>query len=313
MKRRDFLKAAGCSAIALGLPSTLKARKRTTKPNIIYMMLDEWGYYEMSSLGHPKLKTPVFDEFRKEGMRFTQAHAGGPTCAPTRAVLMTGRHLGHVSVRGNGGARPICKDEITIAEILKDQGYATAGFGKWGIGGRRTTGIPEIHGFDLFFGYYDQVHAHTFYPTYLIRNSEEVPLKGNTGDWRKGQTHAQYVIFDETMKWLDKNHDKPSFLYLPYTPPHGPRALPDDDPYWQEFKDRPWRDSSKAERPKYPEIVAKIGAIGKREHTPLRRGGRLPNATVDAKRDRTVALGRDRNRATPKKKAPKKGKRAPGK
>ncbi len=151
-------------------------------------------------------------------------------------------------MRTNGGATPIRKDEVTIAEILKEQGYATAGFGKWGIGARGTTGVPEVHGFDLFFGYYDQVHAHSFYPTFLIRNSEEVPLKGNTGDFKQGETHAQYVIFDETMKWLEKNHDKPFFLYLPYTPPHGLWGLPKDDPYWQVFKDEPWRGGQKTDK-----------------------------------------------------------------
>jgi len=189
MTRRDFLKAAGGSAMALGFPVTLKAQEaqgQAKKPNIIYMMLDEWGYYEMSALGHQKLKTPVFDRFMKESMRFTHCYAGGPTCGPTRSTLLTGQHLGHVSMRTNGGATPIRADEVTIAELLKGQGYATAGFGKWGIGARGTTGVPEIHGFDLFFGYYDQVHAHPFYPKYLIRNSEEVQLKGNTGNPTKG-------------------------------------------------------------------------------------------------------------------------------
>ncbi len=248
MKRRDFLKAAGCSAMVLGVPGTLNAQGRAKKPNVIYMMLDEWGYYEMSGLGNKKLKTPVFDQFMKESMRFTHCYAGGPTCGPTRSTLLTGQHLGHVSMRTNGGATPIRADEVTIAEILKEQGYATAGFGKWGIGARGTTGIPENHGFDLFFGYYDQVHAHSFYPTYLIRNSEEVPLKGNTGRPDKGETHAQYVIFDETMKWLDKNHNKPFFLYLPYTPPHGLWGLPEDDPSWQVFKDKPWRVGQKTDK-----------------------------------------------------------------
>jgi arylsulfatase A len=248
IKRRDFLKIAGCSAMAAGLPGSLGAETRTEGPNIIFMMLDEWGYYEMSGLGNKKLKTPVFDAFMKESMRFTHCYAGGPTCGPTRSTLLTGQHLGHVSMRSNGGATPIREDEVTIAEILKDRGYATGGFGKWGIGARGTTGVPEIHGFDTFFGYYDQVHAHSFYPKYLIRNSEEVPLEGNTGNPSKGKTHAQYVIFDETMKWLDKNHGRPFFLYLPYTPPHGLWGLAEDDPYWQAFKDEPWREGQKTDK-----------------------------------------------------------------
>ena len=149
------------------------------KPNIIYLMLDEWGYFESGHMGHPELLTPNIDRFASEGMRFTNAYAGAPVCGPTRCVLLTGLHSGHTSMRSNNGFAPIRANEPTLASMLKPQGYATGGFGKWGIGGRGTSGVPENHGFDEFFGYYDQVHAHTFYPQYLIRNSEEVPLQGN--------------------------------------------------------------------------------------------------------------------------------------
>jgi len=246
--RRIVLTLATFCLLSTTANTILQAANTPAKPNIVYMMLDEWGYYEMSGLGHPDLKTPVFDQFMKEGMRFTQCYAGGPTCGPTRSTLLTGQHLGHVSMRTNGGATPIRADEVTIAEILKEQGYATAGFGKWGIGGRGTTGIPELHGFDVFFGYYDQVHAHSYYPTYLIRNSEEVPLAGNTGNPTAGETHAQYEIFNESMKWLDENHDEPFFLYLPFTPPHGLWGMAEDDPYWQVFKDKPWRVGQKTDK-----------------------------------------------------------------
>jgi arylsulfatase A-like enzyme len=234
--------------IALFLFFTASCCFAAEKPNVIYMMLDEWGYYEMSGLGHDKLQTPVFDSFMSESMRFTNAYAGGPTCGPTRAVLLTGQHLGHVSMRTNGGGTPIRDDEITMGEMMKAAGYATGGFGKWGIGERGTTGIPERQGFDTFFGYYHQVHAHTFYPKFLIRNSEEVPLKGNPGHYNLGETHAQYVIHDEAMKWLEANHEKPFFLYLPYTPPHGHWGLPPDDPYWKVFEGKPWRKGQKTDK-----------------------------------------------------------------
>ena len=212
------------------------------KPNIIYLMMDEWGYYEVSGLGHPELKTPNIDElFLNGGMRFTQALAGGPVCGPTRATLMLGQHLGHTSMRNNGGASPIREDDITIANVLKQAGYATGGFGKWGIGARGTSGVPENHGFDRFFGYYHQVHAHTYFPTYLIDNSKEVPLKGNTGSPFVGETFAHDVIWDEAMGWLDDNKDKPFFLYLPVIIPHGRWGMLDDDPAWLAFKDKPWR------------------------------------------------------------------------
>ena len=208
------------------------------RPNIIYLMLDEWGYYEMSGLGHEKISTPTFDQVMKEGMRFTQCLAGGPVCGPTRAVLMTGKHLGHATMRSNGGAAPIRADDVTIAEQLKKAGYATGGFGKWGIGGRGTSGVPEKQGFDIFYGYYDQVHAHTYYPPYLIRNSKEVRLPGNGDSFYEGKHYAQDLIFAEAMEFIKSNADQPFFCYLPWTPPHGLWGIPEDDPAWLEFKDK---------------------------------------------------------------------------
>ncbi len=219
------------------------------KPNIIYLMLDEWGYFESGHMGHSDLITPNIDQFAAEGMRFTNAYAGAPVCGPTRCVLLTGLHSGHTSMRANNGFAPIRKDEPTLASVLKTRGYTTGGFGKWGIGGRGTSGVPEKHGFDEFFGYYDQVHAHTFYPRYLIRNSEEVPLKGNDGlSFYEGETHAQNEIFEESIQYIQRSKDKPFFCYLPWTPPHGLWGIDEDDPSWQLFKDKPWTAGQQTER-----------------------------------------------------------------
>jgi arylsulfatase A-like enzyme len=130
--------------------------------------------------------------------------------------------------------------------MLKPLGYATGGFGKWGVGGRDSTGVPEKHGFDLFYGYYDQVHAHSYYPPYLIRNSEEVPLAGNKGG-SQGKTYSQYQIHDDAMKFI-REHGKqqtPFFAYLPYTPPHGTFDIPDSDPAWAMYKDQQWPQSAR--------------------------------------------------------------------
>ncbi|MEM7387437.1 MAG: sulfatase-like hydrolase/transferase, partial [Verrucomicrobiota bacterium] len=179
-----------------------QARSVENPPNIIYLMLDEWGYFESGHMGHQELLTPYIDRIAAEGMRFTNAYAGAPVCGPTRAVLLTGLHSGHTSMRSNNGFAPIRADEPTLASLLKPLDYVTGGFGKWGIGGRGTSGVPEKHGFDAFFGYYDQVHAHTFYPGYLIRNSEEVPLPGNDSlSFYKGDTHAQIEIFRESLQF----------------------------------------------------------------------------------------------------------------
>ncbi len=224
------------------------ATSGSTNPNIIYLMLDEWGYFESSHMGHPELLTPHIDQFADEGMRFTRAYAGAPVCGPTRCVLLTGLHSGHTSMRVNDGFTPIREDEPTLASMLKADGYATGGFGKWGIGGRGTSGVPEKHGFDTFFGYYDQVHAHTFYPKYLIRNSEEVPLPGNSGhSFYEGETHAHDEIFKESIRFIRENKDQPFFCYLPWTPPHGLWGIDADDPSWRLFKDKPWTAGQRTE------------------------------------------------------------------
>ncbi|MFZ9747959.1 MAG: arylsulfatase [Opitutaceae bacterium] len=210
-----------------------------TRPNIVYIMADELGYFEPGYAGNPHLLTPHIDRLAAEGVRFTQGLAGSAVCAPTRACVLTGKHSGHTSVRLNGGGTPLRPGEATIASILKPLGYATGGFGKWGVGGRGSTGVPEQHGFDVFFGYYDQVHAHTYYPPYLIRNSAEVPLPGNRGK-SEGTTYAQYVIFEEAVKFMRANRDRPFLAYLPFTPPHGNFDIPDSDPSWALFRDRPW-------------------------------------------------------------------------
>jgi arylsulfatase A-like enzyme len=210
-----------------------------SRPNIVYIVADELGYFEPGYAGNPHLLTPNLDRLAAEGVRFTQGLAGSAVCAPTRACLLTGKHSGHTSVRLNGGGTPLRAGEATIASMLKPLGYATGGFGKWGVGGRGSTGVPERQGFDVFFGYYDQVHAHTYYPPYLIRNSAEVPLPGNRGN-SEGTTYAQYVIFDEAVRFIRESRDRPFLAYLPFTPPHGNFDIPDNDPSWALFRDRPW-------------------------------------------------------------------------
>jgi len=230
------------AAIAAMMLTAAQAENR--KPNIVYIMADELGYYELSCMGNPNLKTPNLDRMAREGVRFTQALAGSSVCAPTRCCLMTGKHSGHTSVRTNGGGTPLRAGEETVASVLKKAGYATGGFGKWGCGGRGSTGVPEKHGFDVFLGYYDQVHAHSYYPPYIVRNSEEVPLKGNRGG-SAGETYSHYVIVDGAMQFIRENKNRPFFCYMPITPPHGIFDIPDSDPAWAMFKDKPWPEQAK--------------------------------------------------------------------
>jgi len=242
MKRRDFLKTLSMGAAAISAPTFAYARRsaKAKKPNIVYIMLDELGYFELSCMGNKHLKTPNIDRMATEGMRFTQALAGGPVCAPTRCSLMTGQHTGHCTVRMNSQVWPMRAEDVTVAEVLKRGGYATGGFGKWGCGDRGTTGAPELHGFDLFYGYYNQTHAHSFFPNYLLRNGKKVPLEGNTGDYYEGKQFSHHLIFNESIKFICQNKDRPFFCYCAWTPPHGQWGIPDDEPAWLEFNDKPW-------------------------------------------------------------------------
>ncbi len=215
------------------------SRSEAAPPNIVYIMADELGYFEPGFMGGTNIQTPILDRMAVEGIRFNNLFAGSSVCAPTRCTFLTGKHSGHTSVRSNGGGTPLRADEVTIATILKPLGYATGGFGKWGCGGRDSTGVPEQHGFDVFLGYYDQVHAHSYYPPYLIRNSEEVVLEGNKG-LSEGETYSQYVIHKAALDFIRENASQPFFAYLPYTPPHGIFDIPDDDPAWSLYKDKPW-------------------------------------------------------------------------
>jgi len=213
-------------------------------PNVIYIMADELGYYEPAFMGNPNIQTPNIDRLAAEGIIFRNMFAGSSVCAPTRCCFLTGKHSGHTSVRSNGGGTPLRSEEVTIASMLKSRGYATGGYGKWGCGGRDSTGVPEKHGFDEFLGYYDQVHAHTYYPPYLIRNSEEVPLAGNNGG-TQGSTYSQYVIRDAALQFIRKHHDQPFFCYMPFTPPHGNFNIPDNDPAWALYKDKAWPEDAR--------------------------------------------------------------------
>lgn len=242
MNRLNHWAWIGWALLALiGVTESLAADAKTPsdKPNVIYLMSDELGYYEPGFMGGKTIQTPNLDKLAAGGIVFRNLFAGGSVCAPTRCCLLTGKHSGHTSVRSNGGGTPLRAEEETIASILKARGYATGGFGKWGCGGRDSTGVPEKHGFDLFFGYYDQVHAHSYYPPYLIRNSEEVKLDGNNGG-SVGKTYSHEVIHQASLKFIREHAQQPFFAYLPYTPPHGNFDIPDSDLAWALYKDKPW-------------------------------------------------------------------------
>lgn len=253
------LPLAASTLLLLAAPHAA-APSQAAPPNVVYLMADELGYYEPGFMGGRNIATPNLDRMAAEGMVFTQMLAGSSVCAPTRCCFLTGKHGGHSSVRVNGGGTPLRADETTIAAMLKPLGYATGGFGKWGCGGRDSTGVPEKHGFDVFFGYYDQVHAHTYYPPYLIRNSEEVALPGNRGR-SEGETYSHYEIHRAAMDFIRKNAEGPFFAYLPYTPPHGIFDIPDEDPAWALYRDQPWPEEARRYAAMVGMIDRQVGEI----------------------------------------------------
>jgi arylsulfatase A len=202
------------------------------KPNIVFILADDLGWGDLGSYGNTKIRTPYLDQMAKEGMRFTQFYAGSPVCAPSRCVLMTGKHGGHAFIRDNRAVRPegqwpIPATEVTLAELLKAQGYATGAFGKWGLGFVGTEGDPNKQGFDLFYGYNCQAEAHNFYPDHLWRNEQRIVLEGNNRGLT-GKHYSHDLIEAEALQFIRNNKDKPFFLYAPFTIPHLALQVPED-------------------------------------------------------------------------------------
>jgi uncharacterized sulfatase len=262
------------------------------RPNIIFILADDLGYGELGCYGQKKIATPHLDRMAQEGIRFEQFYAGSTVCAPSRSVLMTGQHLGHTTVRGNAGknnleAQTLNDEDVTIAEVLKSAGYATGLVGKWGLGEVGSTGHPNKQGFDEYFGFLNQHHAHNHYPGFLWRNSERVALSnvvvGATPDgvdFGEGYstTRVQYagdLFFDEAKGFLErhakaalaKDNRRPFFLYLALTVPHAnnerTRALGDGQevPDYAPYADRDWKTPDKGQAAMITRMDRQIGEL----------------------------------------------------
>jgi arylsulfatase A-like enzyme len=204
-------------------------------PNIIFILADDLGYGDLGCYGQTKIKTPNIDRLAAEGMRFTQFYAGSTVCAPSRSALMTGQHTGHTRVRGNEPV-PLRPEDITVAEVLQKAGYKTGAVGKWGLGLANTTGTPNQQGFEEWFGYLSQTHAHDYYPTQLFRNDAIFTLDS------KQYSHDLFSKIATNFVRVTKYFS--FFLYLPYTIPHANNELgrktgngmevPSDAPYTKE-------------------------------------------------------------------------------
>jgi arylsulfatase A-like enzyme len=236
------------------------------RPNLIWIMADDLGYGELGCYGQKIVSTPNLDLMASEGLRFTRFYAGACVCAPSRSVLMTGQHQGHTRVRGNAGqANPIAQalrdDDITVAKVLQQAGYRTALVGKWGLGdiGAAESGLPRRQGFDEFFGYLNQRHAHNHFPSFLWRNEDKIPLANKVvpvGDSGSGYAteavqFADDLFADAALEFIAQNKSRPFFLYLSLAIPHAnnerKRALGNgaDVPDFGPYADRDWPDPDK--------------------------------------------------------------------
>jgi arylsulfatase A len=220
-------------SIVFCLAFSIIACGQSKNTNIIFIIADDLGYGDVGVNGQKKIETPNIDRLAKMGVRFSQFYAGTSVCAPSRSSLMTGLHTGHTPVRGNKtyqpeGQTPLPDSSITFPMLLQKGGYATAAFGKWGLGFITTSGDPQKKGFDEFYGYNCQTLAHNYYPDHLWHNHDKVDLSGNK---KSDSAYSADIIHEQAMRFLKADHDKPFFMYLPYTLPHADVFLPHDSVY----------------------------------------------------------------------------------
>jgi arylsulfatase A-like enzyme len=210
------------------------------KPNIIFILADDLGYGDLGITGQSKIETPNLDRLAKEGMLFTNHYSGSTVCAPSRSALLTGLHTGHTPVRGNfevvpEGQYPLPDTLLTIPKVMKNAGYATGAFGKWGLGFVGTSGDPNNQGFDQFFGYNCQRYAHRYYPEYLWGNDQKIYLQGN--DWTNKETYAPEIIHIKSLEFLENNKEQAFFMFVPMVIPHAELAVAEDD-IFQKYRNK---------------------------------------------------------------------------
>ncbi len=258
------------------------------RPNILFILADDLGYGDLGCYGQKTIRTPHIDKMAEEGMRFTDHYAGSTVCAPSRCCLMTGLHSGHAWVRGNARV-PLRPSDVTIAELLKQAGYTTGIIGKWGLGEPETTGIPNKQGFDYWFGYLNQRHAHNYYPSYLWRNEEKFELKnevnhiiggrdrtpGGVATKRVEYSHDLFVA--DALSFVEHNKERPFFLYLALTIPHanneaGNKGM--EVPSFGPYADKDWPEPQKGHAAMITrmdrdigKLMAKIKTLGLDEKT----------------------------------------------
>ena len=274
MTRGQIIQVTGVvAAVALvaGCGGAITAEgKVEAKPNIIYILVDDLGYGDLGCYGQAQIKTPNIDRMAAEGMRFTDHYAGSTVCAPSRCCLMTGLHTGHALIRANGRL-PLRPEDVTVAELLKGAGYTTGIVGKWGLGEADTTGIPNRQGFDQWFGYLNQRHAHNYYPEFLWDNEEKVPLKnkvidkGRLGGVATERVDYSHDLFAErALRFVEDHQDDPFFLYLALTIPHANNEAGNEGmevPSYAPYEDKTWPDAQKGHAAMITRMDRDIGRL----------------------------------------------------
>ncbi len=257
------------------------AAAQAPRPNIIFILADDLGYGELGSYGQKKIKTPQLDRMAAEGMRFTQFYAGSTVCAPSRSVLMTGQHMGRTRVRGNAGGRNMLAQTLrtgdtTVAHVLQRAGYATALVGKWGLGEVGSEGEPTKMGFDTYFGFLNQTHAHNHYPNFLWRDGKKVALANDlvpvgetegAGYSVQRAVYADDVCAREALDTITRLQDRPFFLYVSLVTPHANNErsrvlgegneVPDQGIYAKE----PWPESARNHAAMVTRLDRDVGAL----------------------------------------------------
>ncbi len=299
-----------CLLLLVSCGGSPEPESAARKPNIVLIVADDLGYGDLGVYGQQEIRTPNLDRMAAEGLRFTDYYAGSTVCAPSRSSLMTGLHTGHTPIRGNKevrpmGQHPIADEVVTVAEVLKTAGYATGLIGKWGLGGPDSSGIPNRQGFDYFFGYLCQRHAHNYYPEFLFRNEERVPLKNKlpepvradgAGMAAEKNEYSHDLLAAEARDFVERRRQQPFFLYLALTIPHANNEAREkgmEAPELGAYAEKDWPEPQKGHAAMISRmdadigrLLAKISELGLDEQTvvfftsdngPHREGGNDPH------------------------------------
>lgn len=274
-----------CSFLAIAFASLATITSQAAdKPNLVFILADDLGYGDLGCYGQKEIRTPRLDQMAAEGMRFTNFYAGNTVCAPSRSVLMTGQHMGHTFVRGNASGadmtiQSLRAEDITVAEALKPAGYTNGLIGKWGLGTPDNEGYVLRQGFDTFYGYLNQVHAHNYYPEFVWAGTKRLKLRnevkrsdrsygGFTGGYatkRIDYTHDLFV--EEARQFINDNKDGPFFLYLPLTIPHANNEMTRmtgdgaEVPDYGLYAERDWPNPAKGQAAMITRMDGDVGRI----------------------------------------------------